>query len=351
MERRIPLSGLFETNYRCNLQCVHCYVNLPAKDLAAQKRELTLPEIDRIFAELAQAGTWLLALTGGELMLRPDWWDIYMLAKRKGFLTILFTNATMVTPAVAEKLTQYPPYSIEITLYGRTRETYEKLTKIPGSYDKCLRGIRLLLEKKLPVKLKTVALTINAHEVLAMKQFAHELGLPDFRWDADINPRIDGSKGPLAYRLSPKEIVALETQDHERSEMFRRTLPLQYEMSKRMDSSDVYSCGAGLNGFTLNPYGELQLCALSRKPSFDLRRGSFREGWDGIIKETRFSKRTSSCATSSDVGAAASCANCPGWSEMENGDPEKTVAFAHDLALLRIKAFAGEKINKEVFDV
>lgn len=118
MELRIPYSAMFETNYRCNLNCVHCYVNLPAGDREAQAREMTLPEIERILQELAEAGTLLLAITGGEPLLRPDWWKIYLLAKRMGFLVILFTNATLVTPEVADRFVEFSPYSIEISLYG-----------------------------------------------------------------------------------------------------------------------------------------------------------------------------------------------------------------------------------------
>ena len=82
----------------------------------------------------------------------------------------MFTNGTLMSPRVADYLVQWPPFSIEITLYGRTRETYERLTGIPGSYQRCLHGIHLLRERGLPVKLKTVAVTMNKHEIWDMKR-------------------------------------------------------------------------------------------------------------------------------------------------------------------------------------
>src|SRR6202007_1435107 len=101
-------------------------------------------------------------------------------------------------------------FAIEITLYGRTKETYEELTAIPGSYEKCLRGIRLLKERALPLKLKTVATSINKHEISAMRRFAEEeLGV-EFKMDGQINPRIDCSQSPLAVGLTPEELVALD---------------------------------------------------------------------------------------------------------------------------------------------
>ena len=142
--------------------------------------------------------------------MRKDFLEIYTYAKQKGFLITLFTNGTMINEKIADYLAEWPPFAIEITLYGRTRETYEKLTMIPGSYDRCLRGIELLKERKLPLKLKTVATSINKHEVMAMRRFAEEeLGV-EFKMDGQINPRIDCSQSPLAVQLAPEEVVALD---------------------------------------------------------------------------------------------------------------------------------------------
>jgi sulfatase maturation enzyme AslB (radical SAM superfamily) len=95
---------------------------------------------------------------------------------------------------------EYRPFAIEITLYGATRETYEALTQVPGSFDRCMKGIRLLQERNLPLKLKTVPTTVNFHEVFEMKRFAEqELGV-EFKFDALLNPRTDCSQSPLALR-------------------------------------------------------------------------------------------------------------------------------------------------------
>ena len=171
---RVPLQVSIEVTRRCPLECLHCYNNLPMADMQAKQRELTKEEHFRILDELADLGCFWILFTGGEIFARKDFLEIYTYAKRKGFLITLFTNATIMTEEIADYLAQWPPFAIEITLYGRTRETYEALTAIPGSYDRCLRGIRLLKERGLPVKLKTVATSINKHEVMAMRQFAEE---------------------------------------------------------------------------------------------------------------------------------------------------------------------------------
>src|SRR5687767_12441046 len=135
---RIPVNGTIEISNRCPLECVHCYNNLPMNDAGARKRELTTEEHYRVLDELAEMGCLWLLFTGGEIFARHDFLDIYRYAKRKGFLITLFTNGTLITEKVADALAEMPPFVIEITLYGRTKATYESLTGIPGSFEKCI---------------------------------------------------------------------------------------------------------------------------------------------------------------------------------------------------------------------
>src|SRR5215470_10856401 len=209
-DKRAPVEVTLEVTRRCPLECQHCYNNLEMGDMAARSRELSKEEYFKILDELAEMGVIWMLFTGGEIFARKDFLEIYTYAKRKGFLITLFTNGTIINEEIADYLKEWPPFAIEITLYGRTRETYEALTMIPGSYDRCLRGIKLLKERDLPLKLKTVATSINKHEVMAMRRFAEEeLGV-EFKMDGQINPRIDCSQSPLAVRLTPEEVVALD---------------------------------------------------------------------------------------------------------------------------------------------
>src|SRR5262249_47504461 len=168
------------------LDCLPCSTHLPMSDATARRRELTFDEHSRLLDELQDAGCLWLLYTGGEIFARRDFLDIYTYAKKKGFLITLFTNGTLITERIADYLAEWRPFAIEITLYGRTRETYERLTGIPGSHEKCLRGIRALLDRGLPLALKTVAVSTNSHEVLEMQRFAEEdLGVK-FKFDSMI---------------------------------------------------------------------------------------------------------------------------------------------------------------------
>ena len=192
---RVPLQVSIEVTRRCPLECLHCYNNLPMGDLEAKRRELTKEEHFRVLDELVEMGCFWILYTGGEIFARKDFLEIYTYAKKKGFLITLFTNGTIINEQIADYLAEWPPFAIEITLYGRTRETYEALTMIPGSYDRCLRGIRLLKERGLPLKLKTVATSINKHEIVAMQQFAEQ------SWGSNSSLMVRLTRASIAPRV------------------------------------------------------------------------------------------------------------------------------------------------------
>jgi radical SAM protein with 4Fe4S-binding SPASM domain len=335
VRQRIPLGGSIEVTRRCPHKCVHCYNNLPLADKDARRNELTYEEHCRILDEITEAGCLWLLYTGGEIFARQDFLDIYAYAQQKGLLLTLFTNGALITPGIADFLAKRRPFAIEITLYGRTKETYERITGIPGSFERCMRGIHLLMERGLPLKLKTVVITLNKHELWDMKRFAEQdLGL-DFKFDAMINPRNDCSLSPLNVRLTPLEVVGLDLKDQKRAEEWR-------EFAKRLKNyqnppehrDELYQCGAGMISFSIDPYGMLNLCELSCGDKWDLRRGSFRQGWEVFLLEERCKKiknDTKCCACE----IKAMCGMCPANAGLENENPEMPVDFLCQVAHLR----------------
>ena len=335
---QLPLNGTIEVTHRCPLTCKHCYNNLPMSDRSAAAEELTRDEHFRILDELADAGCLWLLFTGGEILARRDFLDIYTYARRKGFLITLFTNGTMITPRVADHLAAYRPFAVEITLYGRTRQTYEYLTGIPGSFDKCMRGIDLLMERGIPLRLKTVAVTLNKHEVFDMQRFAEERGV-EFKFDSMMNPRIDCSHSPLAVRLTPSECVAFDLLDPRRMDewkLFAQKFLRPANPPERAD--DLYHCGGGVNSFSIDPYGGMSICVLSRVDRFDLRGGSVTEAWHSFLSGVRKKKitRLTKCTA---CELKSMCGMCPANGELENQDPEAPVDFLCQVAHLRAHAF------------
>jgi radical SAM protein with 4Fe4S-binding SPASM domain len=335
---RIPVNGTIEITNRCPLECAHCYNNLPMGDAGARRRELSTEDHKRVLDELFELGCLWLLYTGGEVFARADFLEIYEYAHRKGFLMTLFTNGTLITERIADFLAAHPPFDIEITLYGRTKATYESLTGIPGSFEKCLRGIDLLRQRNLPLKLKTVALTINKHELASMKTFAQELGV-EFKFDPMISPRIDCSASPLAVRLTPPDIVSLDLDDPERvSEWRRLAIDCAPVLPEDPEARLLYECGGGVNSFAIDPYGDMTICVLSHVDRYNVRDGSIRDGWEHFLRGVR-SRRISRVTKCTRCALKSLCGSCAANGELEAGDAEAPVDFLCKTAHLRAEVF------------
>jgi radical SAM protein with 4Fe4S-binding SPASM domain len=338
-----------EVTRRCPLKCLHCYNNLPMNDKTAAASEMTFAEHMALLDELVAAGTLWILYSGGEIFARKDFLDIYTEAKKRGFLITLFTNGTMITERVADHLAKYRPFAIEITLYGATRETYEALTQIPGSYDHCMRGIQLLLDRNLPLKLKTVPTTINHHEVYEMKHLAESLGV-EFKFDPLVNPRIDCSQSPLAVRLSPEQVVALEFRDSARKQEYRRLADHDLSAPFALQTENQrYSCGGGINGCAVDPTGTMSICVISHQQGHNISNGGFREGWNGPLHEIRTQPRTRA-SICDNCRMHSLCSMCPANGELENGNPESPVDFLCQVAHLRAYTLGYAVPNHDTHD-
>jgi len=333
-EKHIPIGGGIDLTSRCNLKCVHCYI----KD--KPKNELSYDEVIRILDELAEAGCLWLLITGGEPLSRKDFKDIYIYAKKKGFIITLFTNATLITEELADTFAELPPMAVEVSLYGATPETYEKVTRIKGSHERCLQGIEMLLQRGTSVRLKSMILTLNYHELEDMMKYATDRGV-EFRYDANIHGRLDHTGNTSGYRLSPEQIVALDMVDKRRIKALREFV--EYSLKQNMDHEYLFHCGAGLDSFHIGSDGKLYLCIMVRERSYDLRQGSFAAGWNEFIPGVR-NEKADKDYTCSKCGLFFLCGQCPGWGEVEQGDRMKPSEFLCKLAHLRAAAFEKEEL-------
>ena len=175
---RQPAHGAFELTSRCNLRCRMCYVRQAAGDMTKAAKELPASAWLELARQAVDNGTVFLLLTGGEVLLRRDFFEIYEPLTRMGLVLALFTNGTLITKDIASRLAQAPPSRTEITLYGATTATYEAVTGTPNSFAACCSGIEALVSHRIPLGLKTTITRQNVGELEAMRQMAHNWGVP-----------------------------------------------------------------------------------------------------------------------------------------------------------------------------
>jgi radical SAM protein with 4Fe4S-binding SPASM domain len=332
--RRVPLSAMIGLTDRCNLRCVHCFVHDPSRDRDLRAQELTTEQWFQVFDKLADVGCLWLTWTGGEILVRDDFAELYRYAKQKGFLITLMTNGTLLTAEIVELLQEWYPVFLDISLYGLSAEVYQQVTGNRGAFDSVVRGIEMLQRAGVPLRLKTMALTLTRHQVAAMYEFAADLGV-GFRHDGILFPTHHGAD--ISHlRLPPVDLVALDPLHPDAEEDLQR-LQKRFEDFVEANPTDtqtyLYTCGAGLRSCYIDPYGQMGLCQMVRPGAYDLVAGSFWEGWRrlGALRKMRVTKDFE-CLHCTLAGF---CQRCPAFSRLENGDPETVVKYPCAVAHLR----------------
>jgi len=328
---RIPLSGSIDLTYRCNLRCVHCY--LSGSRLQPEHKEMDTLKILSVLDEITEAGCLNLLITGGEPLLRNDFPEIYSHAKKNGLLVTIFSNGTLITQKILELFEDLPPYIIEISLYGATAPTYEKITGVTGSFEKCMQGIRQLHDRNLKVRLKTILMTLNSHEFFAIQNIAKDSGIK-FRFDAAIFPCKDGDKAPLELRVPADDAIIKDFSDKERALSWKQYF--ERVQGQSLDDT-LYTCGAGVTGFHIDPFGLLKPCLMTKNIFHDLSEGSFLKGWHDIIskiKEKKAGGDVSGCHQCEKINI---CGFCPAFFEWENGEEDMRSEYICDIGNKRFE--------------
>jgi len=206
-----------ELTERCNNNCIHCYINLPVDDRVAREKELSTEEIKNIIKEAASLGCLSVRFTGGEPLLREDFEELYVFTRKLGIKVLLFTNATLITSHLAELFVRIPPLrNIEITVYGMKENSYEAVTRTPGSFAAAWQGINLLLDRNIPFVVKGALLPPNKEEMDEFKawalSFPQMYKLPTYSMFFDLRGRRDSEqKNRLikGLRVSPEERLSI----------------------------------------------------------------------------------------------------------------------------------------------
>jgi radical SAM protein with 4Fe4S-binding SPASM domain len=350
--RRAPVSFDLEITARCNNNCRHCYINLPAGDPAAKAAELSTAEILAIAREAAGMGAVWCLLTGGEPLLRDDFAELYVGLKRFGLLVSVFTNACLVTPAHVSLFRKYPPRDIEVTVYGVTRETCERVTRCPGSFDAFMRGLDLLLHSGLKVRLKAMAMQSSLLEQEAIADFCRARTKDFFRFDPQLHLRFDGDPGRNAEirgeRLTPEQIAALELADENRLAALQKSCETGIHDGLTHPGCDhLFHCGAGEGSFSVSYDGRFRLCSSlwAEGTSYDLRAGTLREAWEQFVPKVRGLRSANSefldkcrCCTIVDL-----CLWCPAHAHLETGRLDGATPYFCAVAHARAALLQGER--------
>jgi radical SAM protein with 4Fe4S-binding SPASM domain len=329
----------FELTFKCGLHCTHCYSDCYNKSPYI-KKELSARQVKLIIDKMHRIGVVWLCFTGGDPLTRDDFLELYSYAKDKGFIITIFTNGCSMTKEIADYFVKRPPFVIELTINGITQKTYEKISRIKGSYSKAMAGLEMLLKRKLPLKVKTMATKQNIGELSEIKQFLESKGLK-FRPSVLLHAGLNSDIAPCKLRLKSEEVIALDKMFTVKSmEEDSECLPIHNNGKKGLrEENRLFRCAAGGgDGINIDPYGKMFMCTCLREPAIDLlqaRQADIEKAlFDTFpnIADRKF--ETSSKCRYCDI--VDLCYFCPGNAYLETGNMEEPVEWFCELAKARV---------------
>ena len=300
-----PANGSIELLPLCNMNCDMCYVRLSREEMERQGRLRTADEWLEIGRQMKEAGVLFLLLTGGEPFLYPDFRRLYLGLKEMGMIITINTNGTLIDEDLAEFFGKYKPRRVNITLYGADEETYKNLCHYPGGYEKTLRGIRLLREQSVDVKVSSSLSRSNKSDLDKLLDVGEELGFPVWV-DTYMMPatRERGLPYNLQVRLNPEEAARTGVHAMKRalgSELFPQYVQQSVERADypepAEDKPGHISCMAGRCSFTINWQGEMRPCVILSEPAISVFEAGFEAAWKYIVKETGKILLNAKCST------------------------------------------------------
>jgi radical SAM protein with 4Fe4S-binding SPASM domain len=334
---RPPIEEIdIELTERCNNDCIHCCINRPVADASARAREMTTGQVRDLLEQIADLGCLQVRFTGGEPLLRPDFEDLYVHARRLGLFVSIFTNACLITPRLADTLKRIPPRGeIEVTAYGMRKESYEAVTRTHGSFARFRRGLDLLRERGVPFIIRSVLLPQNRHEIDELAAWTVSItGMseqPAQAFFLDLrNRRDDEQKNACirSLRLTANELLTVLTRDEAQYRKDMEAFALKF-MGPAGDR--LFKCGAG-KSVCIDAYGRLQPCMSLRMPEWtaDVTAGASTlkaalARWDGLndlrAENPEYLCRCAQCFLH------GLCEQCPAKSWIEHGNMDTPVEY------------------------
>jgi radical SAM protein with 4Fe4S-binding SPASM domain len=308
LKLNIPLSVQLDLTYRCNERCIHCYLDHD------DHGEMTTAEIKDLLDQMADAGVFYLTISGGEILMRRDFFEILEHARVRTFCVKLKTNGVLIREKEAARLRELGVETVQISIYSHRPEVHDAITKMPGSFRQSIDAVRFLRKQGLTVTMANVLMVQNAHDYQSVRALALELDAK-FTIDPTITPMMDGDRSILNLNV---EQAAL--QEVFRNEDLVGNVEEFCAPPRGVDEEalDMLPCSAGHTSCYVSPYGDVYPCVQFPLPTGNVRRTKFVDIWRDSpqFKEVR-SITLRDMPSCSKCAHGATCTRCPGLAYME----------------------------------
>ena len=225
-----------------------------------------------------------------------------------GFLISILSNGSLIDEAVMEKFMEYGlPYSMKLTLYGATDETYLRTCGCPDGFTRVCRAIDLLQGAGVPLSLTSTIVRENAEDLQRMYQFARRRGIP-MQHTVSV---VKSSRGAVNTAESSRFSF----------DAFAEELTLEVLGKNKFPplESPFAWCGCFGASAWMSWSGKLQMCSFLSVPAVSWS-GDLHQDWQGLMKQGHALQSPPECA---DCQWSTFCQRCPGLLCAESGHPER----------------------------
>jgi AdoMet-dependent heme synthase len=308
LKLNIPLSVQLDLTYRCNERCIHCYLDHD------DHGEMNTAEIKGLLDQMADAGVFFLTISGGEIMMRKDFFEILEHAHARTFSIKLKTNGVLIRKKEAERIRALGVESVQISVYSHRAEVHDAITKMPGSFRQTIEAVRLLRTVGLHVTMANVLMVQNAKDYTGVRALANELGA-QCTLDPTITPMMDGDRSILELNVDKAALREVFRDGALVGNVEEFCAPPQ---GVDEDALDMLPCSAGHTACYVSPYGDVYPCVQFPLPSGNVRRTKFVDIWRDSpqLKEVR-SITLRDMPSCSQCTHGATCTRCPGLAYLE----------------------------------
>ena len=308
----IPLNAHFTITDRCHMRCVHCYLH------HRKEAELNTQEALHVLDELANAGTLNLTLTGGEPFVRPDLYELLQRATELRFAMRLFTTAMHIDDVWADRLAELGIFRVEVSVYSGIAADHDAVTKLAGSWERTIAGVRRLRERGIAVTLKTPVMRFNFESYRTLFPLCEELGCTP-RFDASVTVMEDGDHATLEQRLTPQELMQVQNDALLFPDISRHRAGDRVKPGKDEGFLKESPCSAGHSGVAVSARGEVLSCIEMQIVAGSLREHSFQEIWNGEVFRRIRALKNKDVAGCNSCSLFRHCNRCPGQALREDG--------------------------------
>lgn len=293
----------WEVTRRCNLACVHCRAS---SEKGPYPGELGTEKCLEILDQIADVDQPIIILTGGELLLREDIFEIARHGSDMGLRMVMATNGTLITPGITDQMITSGIKRVSISLDGPTAKEHDAFRQVPGAFEGSMRGIEHLKGAGIEFQINTTVTKHNVHLIDQMLGLAIKLGavahhlfllVPTGRARDMVNQEIDaleyekllhwfydaGREAPLHLKATcaPHYYRILRQEAHKKGE----------KVDFETYGLDAVTRGClGGTAFCFISYdGIVQPCGYLELNSGDLKNSTFQEVWDNseIFRQLR----------------------------------------------------------------